>query len=168
MEKNKIQFIIFIILIVFGTLLWIYPLLKDKSSTKQEKMDEYKILEVEGSISFESFLDYQKRLESKRSNISWGADPFRIVRSGEEDGSYFGGVVLSGIAADDKGKLAIINEEIVREGDTILDIEILEITENNVKIKRKGKIFILNIYKRVEEESNVNTGRNQESQEIGS
>lgn len=81
------------------------------------------------------------------NNAEWGRDPFVMDASGVnvqgiED------LALNGIAADKENPYAIINNDVVKLGDEINGMTVIEITEDNVVLERDGQkhTLELNVY----------------------
>ena len=149
MEKNKIQIIIFLILIISALAIWLYPVISKKipvdSVIKKEITD---IPDMEQIGHVKSFFDIEKEMQSKRPSLVWTRDPFQLAPRKIENSEFcIDGMILSGIALDEKGKLAMINNEIVREGDIVSGITIKEISDNTVVVEKDGKVYNLKIYK---------------------
>lgn len=147
MEKSKTQNIIFGALLLAGAIIWIYPLFKGKDDLPQAKLEKYTVTEMQEPSVREDFFRIQKEKQAKRPQLLWGRDPFQLplVKGGE--GSD---LVLSGIAVDEKGKIAIINNEIVRENDVMFGAKIIQIKKDSVTIERDGKTSNLKIYEKVD------------------
>lgn len=143
MQKTKLQAIIMAALILIGASIWAYPVLK-KISAPKPKIEEYTI--IEDTAKAEDFFKLQERLEEKRPAFSFSRDPFQLQPKEIITEFTVEGLKLSGIATDEKGKLAIINDEIVREGDTIFNIKVLEITEDKVIVEKEGKEYTLKFF----------------------
>lgn len=148
MEKSKIQAVVFILLISIAGVFWLSPFLKKGSQAKRDiGTTGYEIMDVKEITPSEDFFETQKQLEEKRQKLSWSRDPFHLSpKAAEKTGPSVEGLKLSGIAADEKGKIAIINDEIVREGDSILGIKITKITDSNVTVEKEGKSYNIEIY----------------------
>jgi type II secretory pathway component PulC len=146
MQKNNIQIIVFVILLLFGAIIWFLPVLQkgEKALCSSAKLQNDYL--VEELISVEDFVLSQEKLEAKRPQLSWGRDPFLMSAKTSEEKE----LMLSGVAVDEKGKIAIINNEIVREGDMILGAKIIEIKEDSVTIEKDGKIDNLKTFEDVE------------------
>lgn len=144
MEKNKIQIILFTVLMLAGAMLWIYPYFKKKGSAKETITGRYEVIEIKEPVYKEDFFTMQKQLEEKRPKLEWTRNPF--IPPQKETKSTVGELVLSGIAVDERGRIAIINGEIVREGDVIFGVKIIEITQDSVTVEGEGKSYTLKLY----------------------
>ena len=81
--------------------------------------------------------------ERSRSRFnSWGRDPF--VLEGEL-AQGIKGLVLDGIVWDEQNPLAMINDEVLRVGDTIGNSRIVNITQTEVTLKEGGSKFTLRL-----------------------
>lgn len=79
--------------------------------------------------------------------LRWGRDPFlpetsKTQEHGTED------LALSGIMPDKQNPCAIINDEVVKLGDKVDGMTVIEINENNVVLDENGKrhTLELNLY----------------------
>lgn len=143
MEKIKLQIIIMIALMLIGMAIWIYPVFK-KISAPRLKIKEYAIME--DIVPIENFFKRQEILEEKRPKLILVRDPFQLPSKEIITEFTVESLKLSGIATDERGKLAIINDEIVREGDIIFGIKILKITEDKVIVEKEGEEYTLKIF----------------------
>ena len=90
-------------------------------------------------------------LEELRS-APWGPDPFEAAAVEEGSGAApirVGGHdwVLSGIVYSDKSPMAIINDKPSREGDTIDDARVVDISPGSVTLNYRGRRLTLTITK---------------------
>jgi hypothetical protein len=144
MEKNKIQASILIALLVVCLLVWILP--SKRKAVEMSAKDLRGVYYVEEFLPVNDFSEFKKSLEEKKPKIQWGRDPFQLSVDKTEEGE----LRLSGVAVDEAGKIAIINNEIVREGDMILGAKVVEIKEDYVTIQKDGKTYVLKTYENVE------------------
>ncbi len=80
-------------------------------------------------------------------NVKWGRDPFFMdSNSAREQG--IGGLILNGTVSDKDNPYAIINNEIVKLGDKVSGMTIIEINEKNVVLDENGQrhTLELNLY----------------------
>jgi len=141
MEKNKIQTIILAGLALVIIIVWGYIFFR---GNVQDKPLTGKLL-TKRNIRDDFFLQ-QKKLEKGRPVFTWSRNPFCLKPKRIIGVSAISEFKVSGIAADEKGRMAIINGEIVRKGDIILGIKIIDISENTVKVQKEGKEYILNVH----------------------
>ena len=87
-----------------------------------------------------------ERGEIKESMIkdSWGRDPFFFTTSGMA-GSGLEGLVLNGIVWDKDNPYAIINDDVVKIGDKLDDMRVVEISEKSVTLEQDGKRYTLQL-----------------------
>jgi hypothetical protein len=80
-------------------------------------------------------------LESKESwdNIKWGKDPFLMDTPDLKEHQDMEGLVLNGIVSDRENPYAIINNEIIKLGDKINDMVVIEINEKSVVLEKDGQ-----------------------------
>lgn len=146
MEKNKVQGIIVMVLFFTAFLIWVYPHLTKRGTISRTVAKEYGI-DIEGAISTEDFFESQKRLEEKRPGLLWTRDPFQLPPKGPQKAEFgISNLVLSGIAVDENGKMAVINDEIVREGDVVFGVRIIRIREDTVTVEKEGKSYDLKLF----------------------
>lgn len=147
MEKNKIQGLIVITLFLVAFLIWLYPFLKKGGPASKIAGERYEIIDIAESGITENFFDVQKDLEEKRPKLSWVRDPFQLPPKGPEKMEFtIDSLVVTGIAIDEKGRIAMINDEIVREGDVVFGVKVIRITEDAVTVEKDGKNYDLKIY----------------------
>ena len=81
--------------------------------------------------------EIEKRREEEVKPLVWGRDPFVLI----EKITIYGGVpiALSGILRDRKQSKAMINDEIYKIGDKIGNIELIDIKENSIIIRKDAK-----------------------------
>ena len=86
-------------------------------------------------------------LESKKSwdKIKWGKDPFLMDTSNLKEHQDMAGLVLNGIVSGQENPYAIINNEIVKLGDKINDMFVIEINEKSVVLEQNGQKHILEL-----------------------
>ena len=78
------------------------------------------------------------------SSVKWGRDPFLLDTSnvkehGMED------LVLNGIVSDRDNPYAIINNDVVKLGDKVNGMTVIEINENNVVLDENGQRHTLEL-----------------------
>lgn len=89
-------------------------------------------------------------LESKESwdKIKWGKDPFLMDASNLKEHQDMAGLVLNGIVSDRENPYAIINNDVVKLGDKVNDMTVIEINEKSVILEQDGQrhTLELNVY----------------------
>ncbi|MFC1709430.1 hypothetical protein ACFL2J_05190 [Candidatus Omnitrophota bacterium] len=87
--------------------------------------------------------------EQKSSGKDISVDVEEKVEEPVVEGEYFDrqipSLVLNGIFATATGSYALINNRIVREGETILGVEVVHIRPNKVELNAHGKQIILRV-----------------------
>ena len=80
-------------------------------------------------------------------SIKWGKDPFLLDASNVK-GQGLEDMVLNGIVSDPKNPYAIINNNVVKLGDKVNDMIVIEINEKSVVLEQDGKkhTLELNVY----------------------
>jgi hypothetical protein len=76
----------------------------------------------------------QSWLEEMKDTPSWGRNPFNFPRSGGEPGSS-GGLQLTAIMFHKEAGIAIINNQVVRTGDSIGERKVVSILRDRVVIR---------------------------------
>jgi hypothetical protein len=86
-------------------------------------------------------------IESKESwdKIKWGKDPFLMDTPDLKEHQDMAGLVLNGIVSDKQNPYAIINNEIIKLGDKINDMVVIEINEKSVVLEQDGQKHILEL-----------------------
>jgi type II secretory pathway component PulC len=95
-----------------------------------------------------SDLNLQRLREPRKSD--WGRDPF--IRYGQKDEKKTEdvrpvSVKISGIIADDRKAVAIINGNFYRVGDRVDEFRVLAISNERVLLEHKGKKYYFGIEK---------------------
>lgn len=139
-KKQKLQVTITAIGIVF--LIFLIAGNVQKSYKKRASI-------IDANTELSSFLSAPISLERKNIEESlvkqdWGRDPF-FPSASMISSSDLGGVVLNGIVWDKENPYAIINDDVVKVGDTIGDIGIVEINEKSVTVEQDGKKYTLEL-----------------------
>ena len=99
-------------------------------------------------VSFTSLEPRASSLEPGASDTkTWGRDPF-ILDAANAKEQVMGDMTLNGIAADKENPYAIINNDIVKLGDKVNGMTVIEINEKNVVLDEKGQrhTLELNLY----------------------
>ena len=99
-------------------------------------------------VSFTSFQPRASSLELEASGSeSWGRDPFLLDTPNVKE-QVLGDMTLNGIVADKQSPYAIINNDIVKLGDKVNGMTVIEINEKNVVLDEKGQrhTLELNLY----------------------
>jgi len=101
------------------------------------------------SPSEESDLGKGKPADSKSAGAAprdkeWGRDPFGLEKLPEEESAV--SFVLNGIIWDEDNPYAIINDEVVREGDKIRGYKVIEIKEGSVLLDDGTERFSLDVW----------------------
>ena len=99
-------------------------------------------------VSFTSFQPRASSLELEASgSASWGRDPFLLDTPNVKE-QVLGDMTLNGIVADKQSPYAIINNDIVKLGDKVNGMTVIEINEKNVVLDENGQrhTLELNLY----------------------
>jgi len=80
-------------------------------------------------------------------NVKWGRDPF-FMDSNNAIEQDMGDLILNGTVSDKNNPYAIVNNDIVKLGDKINGMVVIEINEKNVVLEQNGQkhTLELNIY----------------------
>lgn len=147
MEKNKVQAIVLISLFVVAGIIWVYPRLKKKDAALPATIKKYEVVSIEQLDYARRFFDSQKQKEAARPRLAWVRDPFHLPPPVPGKATFsIEGLQLTGIAVDPGGRIAIINDEIVREGDEFFGIKITTIMKDSVVVEKNGEKYRLKIY----------------------
>jgi hypothetical protein len=145
MTKEQKQLIFIAVgLIIFGVVVLnsIREVQKKKSGrpapvSAPEAAVQQPAVQVKFNPADNKVLDSQK----KRSDLSWGRDPFL---SDIEKGEQIKELKLKGISfGRDKRGYAFINEEIVGKGDKLGDYEVVDVEKERVLLKKGASSFYL-------------------------
>ncbi len=78
------------------------------------------------------------------NDVKWGRDPFLLDASNvKEQGMEE--LVLNGIVSDRENQYAIINNDVVKLGDKVNGMTVIEINENNVVLDENGQRHTLEL-----------------------
>ena len=94
-------------------------------------------------------------LKEKAKGLKWGRDPF-ILNLGEQEGLPTLQLKVTGIIYDaeyPEATYAIINEEVVRIGDDIRGIKVIDIQADAVRLKKFNQEFTLYLYQEPKEKN---------------
>ncbi|MBU1147881.1 MAG: hypothetical protein KKD11_05950 [Candidatus Omnitrophica bacterium] len=90
-------------------------------------------------ISFEA-----PEIEESTIKEGWGRDPFSLGANTPED-IGFEGLAVNGIMWDEDNPLAIINDDVVKVGDMLGGLKVVEITKTSVVMEQNGERHTLNL-----------------------
>ena len=89
--------------------------------------------------------EVKMKLQKERAEKQWGRDPFQRTRTAEF-GYRTSSLELKGISIGAKGEgYALINQEIVKVGDTVEGCEVISIERNRVLLQKGGQSFYLKL-----------------------
>ncbi|NQT74979.1 MAG: hypothetical protein HQ566_00490 [Candidatus Omnitrophica bacterium] len=139
-KKQKIEVIITLIGVVF----LIFLIIGNVQKLRNKRISIVRAGEtVASSMSAPISLEVRE-VEESAIKEAWGRDPFFPAKAGAS-GAGLEGVVLNGIMWDANNPLAIINSDVVKLGDKVRDMTVIEITEANVILEYEGKKHTLNL-----------------------
>jgi hypothetical protein len=105
------------------------------------------VLETEPYSVSKIVMAVDSKAESWNS-IKWGKDPFLLDASKmKEQGME--GIILNGIVSDQENKYVIINNDVVKLGDKVNDMTVIEINEKSVILEQQDgqkHTLELNVY----------------------
>jgi len=120
-----------------------------KSTVSVEKQKEERqkkiILPSKVAPELKEIIERQKEKASEQ----YGRDPFfhsseiSEGKEGQTKGHHIASLALKGIAWKGKTPMALIGDEIVKEGDTIGEYKVISIQKNRVVLTKDGKELIL-------------------------
>ena len=96
------------------------------------------------------WLEKREKMDRVLAYHKGGRDPFlpAIKKKEEEDlAVQLPKLVLKGIAWDETERLALINDLIVKEGDTIQEAKIVKIDFDQVAVRYHSKEFVIKLYR---------------------
>lgn len=142
MTKEQRQAIIAAVLISIAVLVWIVVIfrrgtLPEKSQPagfdlRRERID---------------FFNLAEQLKNNRPQMEWVRDPFQFPQKPTTKKTGITGLDLTGIIYDKELPVAVINDVIVHEGDTIEGAVVKEIESNSVVLEKEGKLYTLELIK---------------------
>lgn len=139
-KKQKTELMITSIGILFLIFLVISNTQKArKKKAFMAKASDTVISSLSVPISFE-----EKEIEESAIKEGWGRDPFLF---GASTATGFGieGFILNGIVWDKDNPYAIINNDVVKIGDKIGDIAVVEINKESVIVEEDGEQHTLEL-----------------------
>ncbi len=86
-----------------------------------------------------------KERETAEKRQGWGRDPFTFGMSVEGVESRYGDLHLNGIVWDAEVPYAVINNEVVKAGDMLGQIKVIEISKDEVILEEDGERFRLKL-----------------------
>jgi len=106
------------------------------------------VMLLSASLHAESLSDLNLKRLQEPHKPGWGRDPF--IRHGKEDEKKAEAprpvsVKISGIIADGKKAVAIINGNFYRVGDRVDEFSVLDISNEGVLLEHKGKKYYFGI-----------------------
>jgi len=140
-KKQKTELTITAIGIVILVILFLANIVKPKKAGHEPA-----IVQVPPSLS--SLIPPVTSADEHASMASWDKDPFYPEAPFINSGSGIAGVILNGIVWDAKNSYAIINNDIVKLGDKVNEMTVVEINEKNVVLDENGQrhTLELNLY----------------------
>ncbi|PIW68467.1 MAG: hypothetical protein COW10_02425 [Candidatus Omnitrophica bacterium CG12_big_fil_rev_8_21_14_0_65_42_8] len=109
--------------------------------------DNKSVSKVEPYPTSEAGFEVMNNERRAASDENWGRDPFLLDTSNVKE-QVLGDMTLNGIVADRESPYAIINNDVVKLGDKVNGMTIIEINENNVVLDENGQrhTLELNVY----------------------
>lgn len=143
MDKKRIQIIATAVLAIIFILVWAnaFKVFKSKAATKAPAAPAITPPSIPFKAKQESSAETPKKEESKET-LGWGRCPFSgKVYTSRQEGPV--SLKLSGIIWDSKNPLAMINERVVKVGDTIAGNTVVEIKHDRVILNNGSSDFEL-------------------------
>jgi len=138
--KNRIELTITGI----GVVIFIFLVMNYLS---RPQMDRRVVPKAESYVTLESGMPAVSETVSG-DDMSWGRDPFLLGSSNVQRPGNMGDMALNGIMADKENPYAIINNDVVKLGDKVNGMIVIEINEKNVVLEDNGQkhTLELNVY----------------------
>lgn len=93
------------------------------------------------------FFELEEQLKKNRPRLKWVRDPFRFPPKKEIEKTDVEKLNLTGIIYDEGSPIAVINDEIVHEGDEIEGVKVIKIESERVLLEKDGKPYTLELIK---------------------
>jgi len=140
-KKQKMELTITAIGIVILIILFLANIVKPKNSGRESNMAQV-------SPAASSIILPVASVDRRVSTAIWDRDPFYPESPFINSGAGIAGVILNGIVWDVKNSYAIINNDVIKLGDKVNDMTVIEINEKNVVLDENGQrhTLELNIY----------------------
>jgi len=102
---------------------------------------------IEPYVTLESTMTVISKTTSG-NDVEWGRDPFLLSASNVKPDGGMEGLDLNGIMSDKANPYAIINNDVVKLGDKVNGMVVIEINEKNVVLEQNGQkhTLELNVY----------------------
>lgn len=140
-KKEKIELTITGIGVIFLIFLVITNVQEIQAKKKvMVKSEEEVVSSLAAPISFETLKEEESKIKE-----GWGRDPFVMGFSGTGEAGLEG-LNLNGIVWDEDAPYAIINTDVVKVGDKIGGMLVVEITETSVVLEQDEKRHTLELF----------------------
>lgn len=97
-----------------------------------------------------SYRDIMAKSQPSKSLSELTYDPFSLIRGNRLDSTNLSTIKLGGILWDEKIPLAIINDSILREGDSIDGLKIERIEKGKVTLIKGDETYVLEVQEKTE------------------
>jgi len=136
LNKKNIELAVTGISVIILIFLIMNHMPKSKDNKSVSKAEPYPTLEVGFEVT-----NNERRTTNDEH---WGRDPFlldasNVKEQGMED------MALNGIVSDKENPYAIINNDVVKLGDKVNDMTVIEINEKSVVLEQDGRKHILEL-----------------------
>ena len=149
MKKEQKQLIIIIVLFFFVALVWIRIIFKKapEEFAPIPPGSVEKPIEAGFSIGRVDFFELEEKLKKNRPQLEWVRDPFQFPPKKYIKKTDFEGLNLTGIIYDEESPVAVINDVIVKKGDVVEGVTVLEIRRESVVLEKEDKSYTLELLK---------------------
>ena len=154
MDKKKQQLIITGILLIVMVILFARTLFPAKKGAARPAGSASSFaISTETMAANMTFLSMLRQNESTRLlqeaywEKPWGRDPFALSRSSGAVEEVVSEFTLSGIVWDESMPVAIINQKLMKTGDSVGSCQVKEIRRNSVSIACSDRTFDLQLFK---------------------
>lgn len=164
MTKTTKELIIISVAVPILLFSWTYNLKRIKSRRTMDSRQEIAVVEVVEEVnqaaepqSLPDEINEMKasneeiRAQIERLSLDWGRDPFsasgEAIQTKNNKGKFLGNLFLRGISFRAGVGVAIVNDFILREGNTVEGYTVVEILKRAVILEKDGKKYTLNLEK---------------------
>ena len=125
-----------------GIILFIFLIINHIPKSKDSNI----VSRVEPYVASESAIMAASKTKSG-NYVKWGRDPFLLDASNVKEQSIEN-LALNGIVSDKQNPYAVINNDIVKLGDKVKGMTVIEINEKSVVLEQNGQkhTLELNVY----------------------
>jgi len=162
--RTGVIILVVLVIVLVGVGLWVLGIVPMKKTVKElvEKPvtvevspEELRKKAQETALSLSNWLEKKEKLDKMLIYHKGRRDPFVLPIKTKEKSLPVQPpkLVLKGIAWDKTEPLALINGQVVKEGNTIGGARILKIDFNRVTVRYRGKKFVFKLFKLISPKS---------------